>query len=76
MHRLKITDGWWKLLWTGDKTCEIRRNDRDFHEGDLIQFTDLRGKDRLPCWVITHVASDIDGIEPGFAVLSVRRFHS
>lgn len=76
MHRLKITDSWWRLLWREEKTCEIRRNDRDFREGDLIQFTDLLGRDRHTPWVITHVASgEIDGIVPGFAVLSVRRWH-
>jgi hypothetical protein len=35
-HELKVYDQFFKALWCGDKTFEIRKNDRNFEERDEI----------------------------------------
>lgn len=35
-HELKTLPGYFKRSWIGDKTFEIRKNDRNFQEGDEV----------------------------------------
>jgi len=37
-HFLKIEQVWWERVRSGEKTCEVRLNDRDFQTGDAIRF--------------------------------------
>lgn len=39
-HILKVRPDYFHAIWDGDKTFEIRFNDRDFKVGDVL---DLRG---------------------------------
>ena len=43
LHVLKIEDDIYVDVVKGDKTAELRLNDRDFKCGDLIHFTDVNG---------------------------------
>lgn len=75
-HTLKITDGWWKELALDRKRFELRRNDRDYQIGDHIKFTNIVGAPReheSKFWVITHVLTDVDGLQNGYAGISLRR---
>ena len=38
LHELKIKEVYFKDVLAGAKTFEIRKNDRDFQQGDLIHF--------------------------------------
>lgn len=38
IHKLKIEADFFKAIKSGSKLFELRRNDRDYQEGDLIQF--------------------------------------
>ena len=42
IHKLKIKEEYYKAIIDGEKTFELRKNDRDYQVGDLIQFTDAR----------------------------------
>ena len=44
IHELKIEEEYYKAIIDGVKTFELRKNDRDYQVGDLIQFTDARFK--------------------------------
>ena len=35
-HLLKCWPGPFQAIWDGDKTFELRRDDRDFHKGDFL----------------------------------------
>lgn len=37
-HKLKIKEDFANAIITGDKSFEIRKNDRGFQRGDLIEF--------------------------------------
>ena len=45
VHNLKLKDEYVAQVMYGEKTFELRKNDRDFKVGDLIHFTDTNGKD-------------------------------
>lgn len=38
IHELKIKEEYYKEVLSGRKTFELRKNDRNYQEGDLIQF--------------------------------------
>lgn len=40
IHELKIKEKYYKAIIDGNKTFELRKNDRDYQVGDLIKFTD------------------------------------
>ena len=40
IHELKIKEEYYKAIIDGEKTFELRKNDRDYQVGDLIQFND------------------------------------
>lgn len=40
IHELKIKEEYYRAIIDGNKTFELRKNDRDYQEGDLIQFKD------------------------------------
>ena len=39
IHELKIKEKYYKEVALGYKPFELRKNDRDYQEGDLIKFT-------------------------------------
>lgn len=77
VHTLKITDAWYRALDRDEKTCELRRNDRNFQVDDIINFTNYVGEPRhkYSSWKITHVLQDFEGLAEGYAILSVRRVY-
>jgi len=40
-HQLKVSPKFFKALWCGDKTFEIRKNDRNFQERDEIELAEI-----------------------------------
>lgn len=44
-HELKVKSQYFKALWCGDKTFEIRKNDRKFEERDEVLLQEIEGAD-------------------------------
>jgi ASC-1-like (ASCH) protein len=40
-HELKIEKQYYEKVVSGDKTFEIRKNDRDFKTGDIIKLNEI-----------------------------------
>lgn len=66
----------------GGKNFEIRKNDRDYEEGDILtlqEYDDDRGYEPytgrqigvLVCYMMKH--KDFPGIQPGYCVMGVER---
>ena len=73
-HTLKISAVYFEALKRGDKTCEIRKNDRLYEVGDLLLLNECKDghfTGRALIFDITH----IDDFEQkdGFVVLSIKR---
>jgi len=78
-HRIKILDSFAEAVCAGDKTFEIRKNDRGYQKGDFIKFTVLHPDgiemldhplmDRL--YEITYVLNGW-GLQDGYVVFGIR----
>lgn len=82
-HQLKIVERYFYALLRGEKTAEIRYNDRDYQKGDTISFSDLipDSGDILVCeswydkykWKITHILHFPEWLKDGYVVLSLKK---
>lgn len=78
-HKLKIWPDQFRAVRDERKTCEVRRADRDFREGDYLMLVEFDPrKDALTgdslCRRVTHIHRAEDpprGLVEGFVVLSV-----
>jgi len=55
-HLLKIERRFMNARRAGEKTFEVRRNDRDFQVGDTVQYTTLGGRQYKGVYVITYTS--------------------
>lgn len=44
IHELKTRTEYFKAIISGEKTFEIRKNDRPFHKGDLLALNEFDGQ--------------------------------
>ena len=85
-HFLKLNDRFFDAVANGTKTFEVRKNNRDFHIGDVLELvrTDSEGKhivnnlglnDYCICivrYILTH--DDFpDGVPEGYVVMSIEK---
>ena len=79
LHRIKIRESFADAVYSGDKTFEVRKNDRGYQKGDYVDFIVLYddgceytdhplSKKR---YEITYVLSGW-GIEDGFCVFGIK----
>jgi hypothetical protein len=77
VHDIKCAAGYFEQVKLGNKTAELRYNDRDYAPHDILRLHELEyGKltgqtlERL----ITHIVWDINGpwLQPGYCMLSLR----
>ena len=78
-HNIKITESFADAVLSGDKTFEIRKNDRGYQKGDLIQFTVIDDFNLCVAseltkhkYRITYILSGW-GISEGYVVLAIKR---
>ena len=88
IHKLKTWEPYWNAIACGYKNFEVRRDDKGFQKGDVVELircdktpygtwevkTDYHGK---PAHVITKQISYIltggqFGIEPGYVVMALQ----
>lgn len=80
-HTLKIREPFYDSLTDNGKTCEIRKNDRDFQKGDRIAFQVIHNpREHEPedinsyyndNFLITHVLRFPEGLKKWYVALSV-----
>ena len=80
-HKIKIRESFAAAVYTGDKTFEVRKNDRGYQKGDLIYFSVLYDSDGMEiidhplsklCFEITYVLNGW-GIEEGYVVFGIKK---
>lgn len=76
-HDLKTWPAFFAAVKSGDKTFEVRRDDRHFQKGDMLRLLEFNPEDQL------HTGNELEyrvsyvlrggqfGIEPGFVVLGL-----
>ena len=79
-HELKCWAGFFEPLAAGDKTCELRRDDRNFQVGDVLRLCEYdpgvsayTGRELRRR--ITHIVRSGPWLSPGFVALSFADEH-
>lgn len=78
-HILKIHKKYWDRVISGEKSFEIRKNDRDFQAGDLIAFEiifdveNIQSDLDLPFFRITYVLHYPDWLKEWFVGLAIKK---
>jgi hypothetical protein len=81
-HELKTWPSYFQAVKDGDKTFEVRKNDRDFQVGDWLKLLEYNpSKDRTAPYtgrevtvMVTYVLDGGEfGIEKGYCVMGIRR---
>lgn len=77
-HKIKIKYKYYKAVLNGDKTFEVRKNDRDYKVGDIIQFVPVADDSDM---IITHNPNEYKityvfhggeyGLEEGYCVFGI-----
>lgn len=80
-HKLKLDIAFCDAVLSGEKSFEIRKNDRGYQKGDHIKFVPVERGEYImyPCehdiskkeYEITYVLSNL-GIEEGYVVLAIK----
>ena len=77
VHKLKTLPPYWNAVDRGEKNFEVRRNDRGFQKGDVLE---LNYYDPAECWMrrepihkrVTYVLTGGQfGLEPGYVVMGL-----
>lgn len=80
LHTIKILESFAKAVHAGDKTFEVRKNDRGYQKGDTVRFIVLYDSDKCEMtdhplskklYKITYVLNGW-GIEDGYCVFGIK----
>lgn len=71
IHKLKTLPKYFKAQILGNKQFEVRKNDRDFHVGDVLILEEWDNKytGSVLYVRVTYVLRDFEGLRDGYVVL-------
>jgi hypothetical protein len=78
VHELKTWTDYFRLVQSGSKTFEVRKNDRGFESGDILHLKEWRNTseeytgNECFCKVGYVLKGGSFGIEDGYCVMSIR----
>ena len=77
-HYLKILPEYFDAVLSGKKTFEVRYNDRDFKEGDLLILEEYSVFDflytgRTVCVKVTYILDNPDFVKKGYVILGIKK---
>lgn len=75
IHELKILSGYFKDVLDGRKSFEVRKNDRDFREGDLLALNEYGegGYTGRCCLVkIDYILNDKNYVLKDYVILGIK----
>lgn len=75
IHELKILPEYYDAVRCGDKRFEIRKNDRNFHRGDILRLKEFDGKEYTGEEIdvlVRYVLYDwTGGLQDGYCIMSI-----
>ena len=75
IHELKILPEYYDAVRCGDKRFEIRKNDRDFHTGDILRLKEWDGEkytgEELDALVRYVLYDWTGGLQDGYCIMSI-----
>ena len=76
-HYLKIKPEYFRAIVKGEKTFEVRFNDRNFQKYDVLHLEEYAGEEytgRVIDADVTYVLDNPDYCKEGFVVMSIKVF--
>ena len=79
IHRVKAYERWFAQTLEGAKNFEVRKNDRDYRPGDLLEMYETQNSEYTGRCTLFRVAFVLtsqdfpDGIKEGYAVLGIEK---
>ncbi len=75
-HKLKLTVKYFDAVCNGSKTFELRKNDREYKVGDILEMEEYGGggvgTGRAVKAIITYILEGYAGLEDGYCILSIK----
>ena len=78
-HEIKIQKEYAQAVYLGEKTFEVRNNDRGYQKGDLVvfkvmdgQYRDLTHELNKMTFEITYVLGSFVGFAPNYVAFAIR----
>ena len=75
VHELKILPEYFDAVRCGDKRFEIRKNDRNFHRGDVLRLKEWDGEkytgEEIDVLVRYVLYEWTGGLQPGYCIMSI-----
>ena len=74
VKELKIRQEYLERVLLGEKTFEIRKNDRNYQVGDILVLREYEGDytGRVAIVEVLYVLNEFEGLVSGFAALSIQ----
>lgn len=79
LHELKIKEEYFNAIIRGEKTFELRKNDRDYQVGDLIHFKQIDGREYFnhskDVYQIIYILKDVSeyGLDKEYCILAIKK---
>ena len=75
IHELKILPEYFDAVRCGDKRFELRKNDRDFHKGDVLRLKEWDGEkytgEEVDVLVRYILYEWTGGLQAGYCIMSI-----
>ena len=75
VHQIRLGVSFFDDVCSGKKSFEIRKNDRGYKEGDILEmmeFADGRNTGRTVRVIVTYMLDEFSGLEDGYCIMATR----
>lgn len=75
VHQIRLAKSYFDDVANGIKTFELRKNDRGYKKGDILEmmeFADGKNTGRTVKVLVTYILEDYTGIEDGYCVMATK----
>lgn len=72
VHHIKLGASFFGEVERGEKTFELRKNDRDYKKGDILEmmeFKDGKNTGRTVRVLVTYILTEFAGLEEGYCIM-------
>lgn len=73
VHHIKLGASFFGEVERGEKTFELRKNDRDYKKGDILEmmeFKDGKNTGRTVRVLVTYILTEFTGLEEGYCIMA------